>query len=97
TEQLAAVELKLGQEWKLAARDLRLELLTDRGWEGAAWVPGRPDVDAQHPARDGYSQLLLLRDPRPAQGLRVVQSRRAARRWAIAELRAYLLPPGVSW
>jgi hypothetical protein len=95
--RLAAVELKLGEEWKLAARDLRLEVLTDHGWEGARWVPGRPDVDAQHPARDGYSQLLLLSDPRPAQGLRLLQSRRAARRWAIAELRAYALPPPASW
>lgn len=84
--RLAAVELKLGQEWKLAARELRLELLTDAGWRTVRTVPGRPEVDLQHPARGGYSQLLLIPEPQAARGLRLVETRRAARRWSIAEL-----------
>jgi hypothetical protein len=88
----SAVELKLGQEWKLAARELRLELLTDAGWRTVRTLPGRPEVDLQHPARGGYSQLLLLPEPVAARGLRLVQTRRAARRWSIAELVAFAEP-----
>jgi hypothetical protein len=92
SHRLSAVELKLGQEWKLAARELRLELLTDAGWHTVRTVPGRPEVDLQHPARDGYSQLLLLPEPLAARGLRLVSTRRAARRWSIAELAAFAEP-----
>jgi hypothetical protein len=92
SHRLAAVELKLGSEWRHFARELRLELLTEAGWHTVRTVPGRPEVDLQHPARDGYSQLLLLPEPVAARGLRLFQTRRAARRWSIAELVVFAVP-----
>jgi hypothetical protein len=87
---LFGVELDLPQD-RFAARELLVETAgPDGGWRRAATVSGRAAVE--HQVRPPHSQVFLLQPPVRTTGLRLVQTRNAARRWGVAELRLHAVP-----
>jgi hypothetical protein len=82
---LARVTLSLGAQANLYGQNLHLSV-TENGkeWRRVPTVAGRPPVDEQLGTE--RSQVLLL-DPMPARGFRIVQVGRRRKPWSIAELR----------
>lgn len=82
---LARIELDLAQD-RFAARDLLVDTIGPQGgWVRASPVLGRAAVEDQ--VREPHSQVFLLDPPVRTTGVRLLQTRNAARRWGIAELR----------
>jgi hypothetical protein len=90
TATLSGIELELPQD-RFAARELLVETgAPDGGWVRAATVAGRAAVE--HQARLPHSQVFLLQPPVRTARVRLVQTRNAARRWGVAELRFLAVP-----
>jgi hypothetical protein len=87
---LSRIELDLPED-RFAARELLVEVLgADGGWVRAAVVQGRAAVEDQ--VREPHSQVFLLDPSVRTTGVRLVQTRNAARRWGVSELRLHAAP-----
>ena len=89
---LGRIDLGLGEKAARFGRDIHLLVTADgRSWIEVRTFSGRPPPERQHASRGEKSEVLVI-EPLPVRGVRLVQIGSADKRWGVARLRLDALP-----